>query len=96
MPIMIENIKIYEVSEIAKKLKAKPKDVQDLVMKKKLTGQKIGNKYYVTENNLKAFFGEKSSNLDEWNDFHDEAGKIKKLHESGKRKTYKMEEAFKN
>ena len=55
MPVTIENIKIYEVSEIAKKLKAKTKDIENLVIKKKLNGQKIGNKYYVSENSQNIF-----------------------------------------
>lgn len=96
MPIIIDNMKIYEVSEIAKKLKTKAKDIQSLVIKKKLNGQKIGNKFYVSENSLRIFFNENSSNLEGWEDFHNEALKIKKKHDAGKRKTFSMEEAFKD
>lgn len=96
MPVTIESIKIYEVSEIAKKLKAKTKDIENLVIKKKLNGQKIGNKYYVSENSLNIFFNSNSNILSGWENFHNEALNAKKEHESGKDKGKTMKEVFGN
>jgi hypothetical protein len=95
MPVTIENMIIYESSEIAKKLNAKSKDIENLIIKKKLKGQKIGNKFYVSKSNLENFFFEKSNtDLSEWDDFHKEALKVKIEHENGKGKKYTFKEVF--
>jgi len=96
MPITIESIKIYEISELAKKLKTKTKDIENLVIKKKLNGQKIGNKYYVSENSLNIFFNSNPNIFSGWEKFHNEALKAKKEHESGKDKGRTMQEVFGN
>ena len=51
----ILGIKTYKVKEAAEILKVSPRTIQQYIMDKKIPAQKIGGKWHITEDNLKAF-----------------------------------------
>ncbi len=56
MPIQIGNMKIYSLKEIAEPLKVTPVTLRKYIRWEGLKGQKVGQKWYVTEESLKEFF----------------------------------------
>ena len=50
-----EEIQLYTVDEIAKILQAHPVTIRRYIREGKIKAQKIGKRYYVTKENLKAF-----------------------------------------
>lgn len=58
MPIKLGNIKIFSISELSKDLNIDISTLRKYIKEGKLKGQNLGNKYYVTEDNLKHFFNQ--------------------------------------
>lgn len=56
MPIQIGNIKIYSLKEISEPLRVTPVTLRKYIRWERLKGQKVGQKWYVTEESLKEFF----------------------------------------
>lgn len=56
MPIQIGNIKIYSLKEIAEPLGVTPVTLRKYIRWERLKGQKVGQKWYVTEESLREFF----------------------------------------
>jgi excisionase family DNA binding protein len=54
----VNDLEIYSVSELASKLNVKEEDIVDLIKKKKLKGKKIGEKYFVSAEELRKFLDE--------------------------------------
>lgn len=54
----VNELEIYSVTEIAGKLNVKEEDLIELIMKKKLKGKKIGEKYFVSAEELRRFLDE--------------------------------------
>lgn len=53
--IEFEGAKLYEINDVAKICNVHRRTVHDWVLKKKMKAQKIGAKWYVKEDTLKAF-----------------------------------------
>jgi len=58
MPIELGNIKIFSISDLSKVLYINISTLRKYIKEGKLKGQKLGNKYYITEDNLKHFFNQ--------------------------------------
>ena len=58
MPIKLGNIKIFSIPELSKNLRINISTLRKYIKDGKLKGQKLGNRYYVTEDNLKYFFNQ--------------------------------------
>ena len=58
MPIELGNIKIFSISELSKNLNINISTLRKYIKEGKLKSQKLGNKYYITEDNLKHFFNQ--------------------------------------
>jgi len=56
MPLKIGEIKLYSIAELAKDLKVTKETLRAYLKKGKLKGQKMGTRWYVTEESLKEFF----------------------------------------
>ena len=56
MPIQIGDIKIYSLKEIAEPLRVTPVTLRKYIGWGSLKGQKVGQKWYVTEESLREFF----------------------------------------
>lgn len=57
MPKQIGDMILYSVLEVAKKLEITPTTIRKYLKEGKLKGQKIGNRYFIPEKNIKTFFG---------------------------------------
>jgi excisionase family DNA binding protein len=55
MPREILGLKMYDVKEIAKMLSVTERTVVKYLLTRKLQGQKVGGKWYVSEENMKRF-----------------------------------------
>jgi len=58
MPIELGNIKIFSILELSEDLNINISTLRNYIKEGKLKGQKLGNKYYITEDNLKHFFNQ--------------------------------------
>ena len=58
MPIELGKIKIFSISDLSKDLNINISTLRKYLKEGKLKGQKLGNKYYITEDNLKHFFNQ--------------------------------------
>lgn len=67
MPIELGNIRLFSVNEISQMLNVTPITLRTYIKNGKLTAQKVGVKWYVTEESLRDFFNSKGkeSNLEE-------------------------------
>ena len=54
---MVEDIKVYSISEVALLLKVNRRTVWNYVKEGKLKAKKVGGKWLITEANLKEFVG---------------------------------------
>ncbi len=61
MPIKIGEIVLYDVIELSKKLNVTPITLRSYMKAGKLTGRKVGGKWFVSEESLKDYFSPKSS-----------------------------------
>lgn len=59
MPIKIGDIVLYDVLELSKKLDVTPITLRSYMKAGKLTGRKVGGKWYVSEESLKDYFSPK-------------------------------------
>lgn len=55
MPRQIGDIKLYNLTELSEALQVTPTSLRTYIHHGKLKGRKVGNKWYVTEDNLKDF-----------------------------------------
>ncbi|MBA3953949.1 helix-turn-helix domain-containing protein [Candidatus Dependentiae bacterium] len=55
MPITVDTIVLYDVQELSTLLKIHPRTLRELIRSGKLKGQKIDQKWYVSENNLQEY-----------------------------------------
>ena len=58
MPIKIGSITLFNIMELAKKLDLNPATLRGYIKTGKLKGQKVGTKWYVSEDSLREFFGQ--------------------------------------
>jgi excisionase family DNA binding protein len=58
MPIQLGTLTLFEVSEICKKFGFHPITVRKILARGKLRGQKIGRKWYVSEDAFRDYFNE--------------------------------------
>jgi len=58
MPIQLGTLTLFEVSEICKKFGLHPVTVRRYFKRGKLRGQKIGKKWYITEEAIRDLFNE--------------------------------------
>jgi len=56
MPIEIGSIRLYSIVELAENLKVTKETLRSYLKKGKLKGQKMGTRWYVTEESLREFF----------------------------------------
>ena len=59
MPKQIGDMVVYSVVELSKKLEITMTTIRTYIKTGKLKGQKIGNKYYITEEAIKELFNGK-------------------------------------
>ena len=59
MPKQIGDMVLYSVLELSKKLEITMTTIRTYIKTGKLKGQKIGNKYYITEEAIKELFNGK-------------------------------------
>ena len=58
MPIKLGSIPLFNIMELAKKLDLNPATLRGYIKTGKLKGQKVGTKWYVSEDSLREFFGQ--------------------------------------
>lgn len=58
MPIKLENLTLYSVEELASLFGVQRNTVRNLLKSGALRGRKLARKWYVTEENLQAYFAE--------------------------------------
>lgn len=58
MPIKLGSITLFNIMELAKKLDLNPATLRGYIKTGKLKGQKVGTKWYVSEDSLREFFGQ--------------------------------------
>lgn len=56
MPKKLGDITLFSLSEISEEMSLSVQTLRRYIKNEKLTAQKLGNNYYVTEENLKKFF----------------------------------------
>ncbi len=56
MPKQIGNIKLYTLKEISEALNVTPETLRAYIQQNRLQGQKVGQKWYTTEESLREFF----------------------------------------
>lgn len=56
MTIEIGDIKLYSVLELSKKMNVTPITLRTYIREGRIKGQKIGGKWYVSEESLREFF----------------------------------------
>ncbi|MBI3125262.1 MAG: helix-turn-helix domain-containing protein, partial [Ignavibacteriales bacterium] len=54
----LNELDVYSTEELAEKLKIKEDDVLDLIKKKKIRGKKIGDKYFISGDELRKYLDE--------------------------------------
>jgi DNA-binding transcriptional MerR regulator len=57
MPKKIGDMILYSVLEVSKMSDITPTTLRKYLKEGKLKGQKIGNRYFISEKNIKTFFG---------------------------------------
>lgn len=55
MPKVLLGEKLYTIEEVAELMGVTPRTIQNWLMKERIQAQKIGRRWYFTEDNLKAF-----------------------------------------
>jgi len=58
MPIKLGSITLFDIMELAKKLDLNPATLRGYIKSGKLKGQKVGTKWYISEDSLREFFGQ--------------------------------------
>ena len=58
MPIKLGSITLFNIMELAKKIDLTPATLRGYIKTGKLKGQKVGTKWYVSEDSLREFFGQ--------------------------------------
>jgi len=72
MPIQIGDIKLYDLDEIAKAFNVTKITIRGYLKGGKLKGEKMGKRWYVSEESLKEFFNKaKEAEKDDRPRFHD-------------------------
>ncbi len=56
MPVTIGSLKLFTVEEVAETLDVRAETIRDYLRRGKLVGNRIGVKWYVSEDTLRAFF----------------------------------------
>lgn len=54
----VNELDVYSSDEVAEKLKVKEEDILDLIKKKKIKGKKIGEKYFISGDELRKYLDE--------------------------------------
>ncbi|MDP2036851.1 MAG: helix-turn-helix domain-containing protein, partial [Ignavibacteria bacterium] len=54
----VNELDVYSSDEVAEKLKVKEADILDLIKKKKIKGKKIGEKYFISGDELRKYLDE--------------------------------------
>lgn len=58
MPKIIGDLTLYDIEELSESLGINVQTVRKMLAEGKLKGRKLARKWYVTEDNLKAYFDE--------------------------------------
>jgi len=58
MTLKIGNITLFDIQELSKKFDLNPVTLRSYIKRGRLKGQKMGTKWYISEDSLKDFFGE--------------------------------------
>jgi hypothetical protein len=58
MPIKIGSIVLFDIMELSKKLDLNPATLRGYIKSGRLKGQKVGTRWFVSEDGLREFFGE--------------------------------------
>lgn len=58
MPIQLGNLTLFDVRELSKKFGLNPVTIRTLFRRGKLTGRKIGKRWYISEEALRDYFKE--------------------------------------
>lgn len=56
MPVQIGDLVLYSISEISEALNINPHTFRRYIREGKVKGQKVGNKWYISEESLREFF----------------------------------------
>lgn len=64
MPNTIGDLRLYEVLELAQRLKVCPTTIRTYIKRGRLKATKIGHKYLISEESIKELFNAKSESKD--------------------------------
>jgi len=56
MPLQIGDMTVYAIEDLCEMLGLQARTIRQMLRDGKLTGRKLGKRWYVAEDNLKAFF----------------------------------------